>query len=60
LHRLLPLLSLAFSPTYRAATRLDKGAAHPQHQRTKVPISGKVPEMGMRSVLIQWVFPELY
>jgi hypothetical protein len=28
LHRLLPLSSLAFSPTYRASTRLDKGAAH--------------------------------
>jgi hypothetical protein len=27
LHRLLPLSSLAFSPTYRALTRLDNGVA---------------------------------
>jgi len=46
-------------PNYRAATPPGKGAAHLVAENQSSYI-WNIPEMGTRSVLIQWVFPELY
>jgi hypothetical protein len=42
-----PLLSLTFSPTYRASTRFAKGAAHLVSENQSSYI-WKIPEMGAR------------